>query len=285
MEKKVLCAFASAGLLASSMAFADVTLDDFSTPQAEVEDTTPGNGPETGASVSVGGGQRTLAVDLKSQDVVGRDVRAEVAGGVYSLSNDSGAFGDGTITWTGLNLDLKFQDKIELDIVRIDETAAGTPVTVTLNTGGGNASMTKGATGAGTLMFDFGTAAGVDTAQVTGLVVLVEGSVDNGVDMDLDLVRASGPGRCEITGKEDLSADDPDCKLDFCPIPGAPPDMLADDPLCVPCQFDSSILASDPACAPPPPAVPGITTYGLIGSLLGLPLIAGFFAARRRMKK
>lgn len=65
------------------------------------------------------------------------------------------------------------------------------------------------------------------------------------------------------------------------------PSIPADDPACEappePCPFDPSLTADDPACVPPP-AVPGITNMGLIGALIGLPLIAGFFAARRRMK-
>ena len=63
-----------------------------------------------------------------------------------------------------------------------------------------------------------------------------------------------------------LPADSPDCE--------APPV----------CPFNPNLPADSPDCVPPPP-VPGITIYGLIGSVIGLPLIAGFFAARRRMKK
>jgi len=73
------------------------------------------------------------------------------------------------------------------------------------------------------------------------------------------------------------------CK-DACPFD---PTLPVDDPNCEEppvCPYDPTLPADDPNCKPPPP-VPGITAYGLIGSLLGLPLIAGFFAARRRMKK
>lgn len=70
-------------------------------------------------------------------------------------------------------------------------------------------------------------------------------------------------------------------EIPVCPLD---PSIPADDPLCVPCEFNPNILASNPACVPPP-AVPGMTSFGLLASVLGLPLIAGFFAARRRMKK
>lgn len=78
-----------------------------------------------------------------------------------------------------------------------------------------------------------------------------------------------GSGRVSVA----YSCEDPVCALD--------PDLSADDPLCVPCQFVSGILASDPACVPPK-AVPGMTFTGLLASLLGLPLIAVFFARRWR---
>lgn len=61
-------------------------------------------------------------------------------------------------------------------------------------------------------------------------------------------------------------------------------DILAGDPNCKTCEFNSSLPADDPNCKAPPP-VPGMTNFGLLVSLLGLPLIAGFLAARRRTVK
>lgn len=72
------------------------------------------------------------------------------------------------------------------------------------------------------------------------------------------------------------------CGVQFCELPGAPDDLPANDPRCRVCEFDSSLLADDPNCQPPPPPIPGMTISGLLVSLLGLPLIAGFFASRRR---
>lgn len=71
------------------------------------------------------------------------------------------------------------------------------------------------------------------------------------------------------------------CETAVCPFDSS---LAPDDPGCPRCEFDSSLAAIDPLCVPPTP-VPGITNYGLIFSLLGLPVIIGLFAARRRMKK
>lgn len=47
-------------------------------------------------------------------------------------------------------------------------------------------------------------------------------------------------------------------------------------------DLDMRIDGISTVAGAPPPAIPGITMAGLVSALLGLPLIAGFFASRRR---
>ncbi|MCL2869873.1 DUF11 domain-containing protein [Candidatus Saccharibacteria bacterium] len=71
--------------------------------------------------------------------------------------------------------------------------------------------------------------------------------------------------KCEVPGKTDLNADDPDCKVDKCTVPGQE-DLDADDPNCkeAMCTIDGkeTLAADDPDCKETPPEkceVPGKT--------------------------
>ena len=278
--KKQLFGLLGAGLLATSAVDAQIRttpIDGFDTDQAEVVST--GAPASNSASAPVAGANREITV-TRTDGSLG--VRASVGTGAFLYSQDTGVSGTGQVDWTNLpGLDFEFQDEFVLLIRRSDFAA---PISLTVSSAGGSATVSRTIPQLATnqeLVFDFGGQSGVDLSAITGLRLDVDGSSVPDLDLQVDQRAARGPGRCTIAGLGDLAANDPDCRIVNCPFDSS---LTADDPLCVECAFVSGILASDPACVAPPP-VPGMTVSGLWASLIGLPLIAGFFVRRRRSKK
>lgn len=249
-SKALLGCLGIVGALTFGTAWASTTtIDDFSTNDTGVASITTGSvsaTKQTGVTVGSVTFDRQISLDVISRQptaATNAQTAVTISNGSFSLSNDSGVAGDGFIAYTNFAtpLDLSVESKLQLTVVAVDKTAQGTPVKITLtDSSSGTDSRTENANSAGqTLTFDF-SGSSLDLAHITGVTVDVQGgSVVPGVDMQLDNLQATG-------------------------------DV---------CQYNPSLPADSPDCAPP---VPGISDTGLTIALLGLPLIAGLLGGLRR---
>lgn len=172
-------------------------------------------------------------------------VRASVGTGAFLYSQDTGVSGTGEVNWTNLP-NLDFSVRDTL-VLQIRRSDFAAPISLTVVTTSGSATVNR---------------------------TIPELAINQSLSFDFS--GASGVNLSEVVGLRLF--------VDGSNVPDL--DLQVDELRAVgeACQFDPSIPSDDPRCVPPP-AVPGMTVSGLWVSLLGLPLIAGFFVRRRRNKQ